>query len=236
MFHRGKAEKFSKLSSNVGEYIQEVIDKESWHFKPKAQPHMSSEMKKILISLDKEYLIPDDNVSCTKDDQNNALPETTLQTDNSFRVTIKPGWSNIIQKKVIRQQTVIKKIKERLAERKRRDEALERERMKKNLLGEFSLTRVSRETEKLIIRRSCLEQTLRKTSNRHYVDPAHTEIIDLNNKRKSRANFSQNATSHEVTRTTQFASILIKTNSKHSSPSKAKERPFNRKPSSNCKR
>ena len=117
MFHRGKAEKFSKLSSNVGEYIQEVIDKESWHFKPKAQPHMSSEMKKILISLGKEYLIPDDNVSCTKDDQNNALPETTLQTDNSFRVTIKPGWSNIIQKKVIRQQTVIKKIKERLAEK-----------------------------------------------------------------------------------------------------------------------
>lgn len=235
MLHRGKTEKFSKRSSNVGEYIQEAIDKKSWHLKPKAQPHMSSEMKKILISFDKEYLIPDDNVSCIKDDQKNVLPETTLQTDNSFRVKMKPGWNNIIQKKVIRQQTVIKKIKQTLAERKLREEALERERMKKNSLREFSLTRVSKETEKLILRRSCLEQTLKKSSNRQNVYPAHTEIIDLNNDTKLAANFSQNATRHEVTRRTQFASILIKTNSKNKSPSKASKKPFKWKPNSNSK-
>lgn len=210
MFCRGKIKKLSNLSSNVGEYIQKVIDKESWHYKPKAQPHMSSEMKKILISFDKEYLIPDNNVSCPKDNQNSVLPESTLQTDRSIRVTMKPVWNNIIQKKVIRQQTVIKKIKESLAERKWKEEALERERMKKKVLEKFSLTKVSKETEKLILRRSCLEQTLRKTSKRQCIDPTHTELLDLNNKRKVGANFSQNATRHEITRKAQSASILSK--------------------------
>ena len=86
MLHRGKTEKFSKRSSNVGEYIQEAIDKKSWHLKPKAQPHMSSEMKKILISFDKEYLIPDDNVSCIKDDQKNVLPDLMLPAKISEKV------------------------------------------------------------------------------------------------------------------------------------------------------
>ena len=140
--------------------------------KPKMQPRMSGEMKEIIESFNKNHLIKyDSRAACDEDSWekesragmktsiNNKCPENSSYSFSKEKQVV---WSKVVKKKVLQPQFVIGKFQESVKERKLREEAIERERMKNQLLKEFCLKKVSKTTEHLLLRRSGLEQTIRK--------------------------------------------------------------------------
>lgn len=133
-------------------------------------PKMSNEMRRIICDLDKVHLIDTDdtiNEQMTEDDDDGDIEIMEIKESHKNTSPVRkafsnrPKWNNFIRKTILPQQNVVASFKLGLSDKKKKHFESE------ELENSMKLPKLTKTTEKLMLRNSCLNEKLQTMKRCH---------------------------------------------------------------------
>lgn len=151
-------------------------------------PKMSSEMKTVIMALNKNNLICNDDVIAEETEEIEKIGE---HTENNFRgsqtLEKRPRWNNFVRSQIIPTQRLITSIQKEVKLTKEK-QGRERELLKEKMSSQFSLPHVSTKTENLLLRSTSLDYTIKRIKERNEITDRRGDKADKKRLGKAKSN------------------------------------------------